>query len=115
MGYVLIRTGLAFLSLILISHLGALRLAGACTPDLAHMPFSVVSFSVSAFSGSAPDSKQVQPSAGLHCQLDTDTVAHTTLIRRVPFRRTEYVLTEMSLVGFTVNVTDKPPRVEAHS
>lgn len=109
MRYLLIRAGLAFLSLILISHL-ALGLARACTLNVAHMPSSVGSFSVSVFSGSAPDIKQVQPSTGLHCQFDADAVAQTTLNGRVPFKRAAYVLTEMSLIGSTVDVTDKPPR-----
>ena len=117
MGYVLIRTVLVFFSLVLILHFGAiLEPAHTRTLDVAHLLPSAASFPVSTLSGcNAQDMNQVRPATGLHCQFDTNVPAQITLKDRIPFERAAYVPTEISLVGSTVDVSDKPPSVEEHS
>lgn len=112
MKYLLIPAGLAFVALVLISFFSTLGLARACTQDVTHTQSSAVRVPLNVHSGGDSVRKLVAPSAGLHCPLDIDIISRTTLDGSAPFKRVAYVLTETLLVGFTVDVSDKPPTVE---
>jgi hypothetical protein len=112
-----LQTRPVFLALlVIISFFGMREVTRARVLDVAAMPPIAADVSESNVSACDPlEGNQIQPSNGLHCQFDSHAIPYEIMQAFAPDTRAACFPTEICPTGSPVNVSTKPPNLDAHN